>query len=207
MRNKPLLLAAAAAAAIAATPVATASAKDAQTHVMMLQLPGGGLARIQYTGDVAPRVTVMPQDEASMAFAPMPVFLDEAPFAALERISAQMDAQMAAMRQQMRKMWLPQSGEAIEAAMKNAPPGSQSYSMVSTFSGNGVCTHTMRVISTGNGKPKVEQSSSGDCSDTQKGVTSSDDAAAANTSSQAVAIKATSGNPPLLHDATVRQSL
>jgi hypothetical protein len=44
------------------------------------------------------------------------------------------------------------------------PPSGQSYSYVSTISGSGVCTQSVRIISRGDGSPpQVERHSSGNC--------------------------------------------
>jgi hypothetical protein len=52
----------------------------------------------------------------------------------------------------------------IEAALRNLPPGTQSYTMVSTWSGNGVCTQSVQITSPANGgQPRVVSNSSGNC--------------------------------------------
>lgn len=73
---------ASAAALIAAAP---AMARDPHADILAIQLPGGGMERIQYTGDSSPTVI--------FAQAPMaePDFVSEAAFAALDRISAAAD--------------------------------------------------------------------------------------------------------------------
>src|SRR3546814_16098846 len=78
------------AAAIATAGTATAAANH--NRVMTIDLPDGSLARIEYQGDVAPKVTVEP----AMRFAPVR-FADPAitaPFALFDRIAADMDRQM-----------------------------------------------------------------------------------------------------------------
>src|SRR5512146_3288267 len=114
-----------------------ALAQSPNTHVMTVQLPYGGTAQIRYTGDVAPQVTF---SEGPSALAPLPsMFGPASPFAALDRISAEMDQQMAAMfRQADRLAADARSGQLSEAALQSLPPGTQSYSFVSTMSGNGV---------------------------------------------------------------------
>ena len=50
------------------------------------------------------------------------------------------------------------------AALGNLPPGTESYSMVSTWSGNGVCAQSVEITSPANGgKPRVVSHSSGEC--------------------------------------------
>jgi hypothetical protein len=80
------------AATLAVGVVAPAMAGDGRVHVLTLQLPGGGVERIEYTGDVPPRLVVMPTSR--MVAVPM---MDVDPFATLNRISAMMDQQAAAM--------------------------------------------------------------------------------------------------------------
>jgi hypothetical protein len=44
------------------------------------------------------------------------------------------------------------------------PPGTASYTMVSTWSGNGVCTQSVEITTPANGgKPRVVSHSSGNC--------------------------------------------
>ena len=48
--------------------------------------------------------------------------------------------------------------------MRSPPAGSQSYSFVSTLSGNGVCVRSTQITASGNGAaPKVASHSSGNC--------------------------------------------
>jgi hypothetical protein len=87
-------------------------------------------------------------------------------FAALQQISVQMDRQMAAMLRQMSSAMplMPSAGPAMsKAALKAMPPGSASYSMVSTASGSNVCTRSVEITRQSNGKPHVVRHSSGNC--------------------------------------------
>ena len=45
-----------------------ATARDLNTHVMTVQLPGGGVAEIRYTGDLPPQVVLGPAPTALVAF-------------------------------------------------------------------------------------------------------------------------------------------
>ena len=47
-------------AAVATALAGTAIAASPQTHVLTVPLPDGAVARVQYAGDVPPRVTVDP---------------------------------------------------------------------------------------------------------------------------------------------------
>lgn len=136
-------------------------------HVMTIQLPGGGIGQIQYTGNVPPQVYISDAPVATAAFAPMPsLFGADSPFAMMERISADMDRQMATMLQQTAALSaMPLNNPAVtEAALRNLPPGTSSYTFVSTLSGNGVCTRSVEMTSSGNGAaPRVVSHTSGDC--------------------------------------------
>jgi hypothetical protein len=139
-------------AAILAVGVVTpAMAGDGRVHVLTLQLPGGGVEQIQYTGDVSPRVIFMPTSR--MVAMPM---MDVDPFVTLNRISALMDQQAAAMVREV---------ESLQGDMlPGLPRGASGYSFVSTMSGSGVCTRSVRITyNGGNAPPQMVSSSSGDC--------------------------------------------
>ena len=145
-----------------------ATAQSADTHVMTIRLPGGGIGEIHYVGDVPPRVVLNTEPASLAAFDPFPPFFGtDSPLAAMRRISAEMDQQMAAMlarAESLSAQARSASPEAIEAAFGNLPPGSRSYSFVSTMSGNGVCTRSVQITAQGNGAPpKVVSHSSGNC--------------------------------------------
>jgi hypothetical protein len=110
-----------------------AAAQEPATHVMTVPLPGGGIARITYTGDVAPRVAFEP--------APIPwtsAFGPYSPFAELERISAEMNREAAALFQQ------------IDSGQLAAGPG--------------YCMQSVQITSLGDGSPpKVVTHTSGNC--------------------------------------------
>ncbi len=81
------------------------------------------------------------------------------PFAQLERMSAMMDQQEAAMIRRVQAM-----AQAPMGAMPGLPPGASGYSFVSTMSGNGVCMRSVRITySGGNATPQMVSSTSGDC--------------------------------------------
>jgi hypothetical protein len=157
------LLAGVAAAAIGLS--GTALAQSANTHVMTVRLPNCGVAQIHYTGDVPPQVSVSEAPAALVGFTPMTSFWGpDSPFAAMERISAEIDRQMAAMlRQTDALMARANSGQPIEVAARNLPPGTQSYTFVSTMSGTGVCSQSVEITAQGNGPLRVVRHSSGNC--------------------------------------------
>ncbi|HUB84464.1 MAG TPA: hypothetical protein VL971_02140 [Rhizomicrobium sp.] len=146
MRTKTFLLAGIAAAAI----IGFAGLADAQApaiHTMTVQLPGGGLETIRYTGDVAPKIVVAP------AGMPMPAAFMPT-FTAFDQIAAQMDRQMDAMMYQMRAMpmmpmmSMPDMNQLMQAAARN---------------GGGFCAQSVSITSTGNGPAKVVRHMAGNC--------------------------------------------
>jgi hypothetical protein len=146
-----LVLAGLGAAAIAGAAVA--ASRD--SHVMNVALPDGSTARVEYVGDVAPRVTVVPGAVA--------------PFGMFDRSMFDMDRQIDAMMRQVDAMARAPMAVAGApgmnvAAYGNAPAGSQSVTVVSTSNGAKTCTRTTEVTSQGAGKaPKVVTNVSGDC--------------------------------------------
>ena len=161
------LLAGAAVVAVAGLS-GLAAARDLSTHVMTVQVPGGGIAEIRYTGDVPPQVVFSPAPTALGAFMPPGAFLGPAsPFATLDRISAAMDREAASLMRQAEMLATAPaftSHQPTEMALGNLPPGTESYSMVSTWSGNGVCTQSVEITSPANGgKPRVVSHRSGNC--------------------------------------------
>ncbi len=152
-------------AAVALGLAAAAQAQTPQIHVMTVRMPDGGAAQIRYTGNVAPRISFSEAPAPVDVFAPMPtLFGRDSPFAMLDRISAEMDRQAAAMFRQANALAADaQSGQLTEAALRNLPPGSQSYTFVSTMSGNGVCSQSVEITREGNGPPRVVRHSSGNC--------------------------------------------
>ncbi len=162
---KPLVLAGLAAVGVAGyAAFARAGTPDVQT--MTVQLPGGGIEEIEYTGDAPPQVSLMPA---------VPAVSDEIanPFAALQQISAELDQQAAAMMNAMDAMAagaMGQPGPLVPASFGPMPPGSTSYSFISSVSGGsgGACMQSLQITAMGNGQaPQVLSRTSGDCSDGQ----------------------------------------
>jgi hypothetical protein len=156
-RFSRFLLGAAGIAALAGA----AYAADREAHVLKVMLPDGSVEQIHYTGDVAPRVVLVPAARA------MPVaFVD--PFAEMERAFAEMDARADAMLRQaaMMQAAAPAAGAQLDtAALKTLPPGTVSYSFTSYSSGDGkACSQSVQVTALEAGKaPKVVRQDSGDC--------------------------------------------
>ncbi|HEX2150722.1 MAG TPA: hypothetical protein VHG31_01835 [Stellaceae bacterium] len=154
-------------AGIAAIGIAISGVASAQNaHVMTVPIPGGGVAQIRYVGDVPPQIVFVPAPAAFEGWMPVSsVFGYASPFAMLDRIAAEMDRRAAAMFRYAEAMTdRANAGGFADAAFGAMPLGSQSYSYVSTISGNGVCTQSIRITSRGDGAPpRVERHSSGNC--------------------------------------------
>ncbi len=66
---------------------------------------------------------------------------------------------------------MPGPGQPLQIDMTKLPPGTQSYSFVSTLSPSGVCSQSTEIIAKGPGqKPQVITHSAGNCSATGAGA-------------------------------------
>jgi hypothetical protein len=148
-----------------------------------LQLPDGATERINYAGDVAPQVSISP---AQVAPAAAPQTMDRAfgpqsPFALMQQIAAQMDRDAGAMMRQMQEIAaqpLAGPGQPIQIDLTKLPPGTQSYSFLSTLSPSGVCSQSTEIIAKGPGqKVQVIRHRSGNCGAAASGGTSTNIAA------------------------------
>jgi hypothetical protein len=151
-------------AGIAAVAVAGfsgwAHAQSAQLHVMTVRLPGGGVEQIEYTGNIPPQVSV---STGRAAVAAMPtLFGSNSPFAEMDRISAEMNRQAAALFRETAAI-ADNPNLFTRTNLANMPAGSESYTFVSTASPGGVCEESMQIIATGNGRPRIVRHTSGDC--------------------------------------------
>jgi len=176
-------------ASVAALGIAVSGVASAQnTHVMSVTVPGGGVAQIRYVGpsgftNMPPQIVLAPAPEAFGAWMPVssmfaPGFGPASPFAMMDRIAAEMDRRAAAMFRYAEAMTArADAGGVIETAVGAMPSGmmlsaampfgGESYSFISTISGNGVCRQSVRIISRGGGtEPVVERHSSGNCGST-----------------------------------------
>ena len=186
----PLLIGAAAVAAIGLAGAAMAEIKH--NHVMQVRLPDGTLEEIQYAGDTPPVVRLQPGWAPIVDAWPVDVFgAAESRFAALKRLSAQMDREAAALFEQARSMPDPLiggPGGLTQADLGTAPPGMSGYSVVSTVSGGRVCTRTVRYgPSAKSGRLTAVTQVSGDCDSPEK----------ASPSSQAVSAPEATSRPML----------
>ena len=141
--------------AVTLTGAAVAASRD--THTMTVPLPDGSSVRVDYVGNVAPKVSVTPA----------PLSGPFAPFGMFDRSAFDMQRQIDAMMRQINEMArAPVAGAPglNVAAYGNAPVGSSSVTVVSTSNGAKTCTRTTEVTAQGAGKPpKVVSKVSGDC--------------------------------------------
>ena len=158
-KSRTWLIAGAAALALAGT---TAIASAQAVHQLTVQLPGGGVEHIRYTGDAKPVVVMLPADPFAAAFA-QPFWPSQA-FAQMDQISAQMDRQMKAMLTEARAMQSAAQSGVLNASFGNLPRGTVQYTQISTWTGNGMCTRTVRMMEPqSGGKLQTVSSTSGDC--------------------------------------------
>jgi hypothetical protein len=149
-----------AAAALAGTAVAAAP----KTHVMNVPLPDGSVARVEYVGDVAPKVTVAPRPFADAAG---PWAMSFPSFASFDRMIADMQRRSDEMIRQAQQIARQPAGAApYIASYGNLPAGQTSTTVVSVSNNGATCTRTTEVVSQGPGKPpKVTSNTSGQCGD------------------------------------------
>jgi hypothetical protein len=148
-----------------------AAAQSKNVHVMTVRLPDGSLEQIRYQGDAVPQIRLEAEPAAFAVLAPSAD--GWSPFAELERISAGMDREAAAMLQDAQAgpaLGLYGANGPIPVAFGRLPPGASGFSMVSTSSGDGVCTRSVQYRSLGDGKaPQVVAHASGDCGGSASG--------------------------------------
>ena len=141
----------------AITLAGAAAAASRDTHILNVPLPDGSTARVEYVGNVAPKVTVTPA----------PLTAGFPAFGMFDRSMADMQRQIDAMIRQANELAThPVAGVPglNVAAYGNAPAGAQSVTVVSNSNGAKTCTRTNEVTSQGAGKPpKVVTNVSGDC--------------------------------------------
>ena len=156
-----------AAAVLAAAGLARASAGElAKTHILTVRLPDGSIEQIRYAGDRPPRISF--SEEPAPLLSPLFVsFGPDSPFAVLDRMSAEMDREAAALWNETARLsdfalW--PSGALTEADFGALPPGARGVSIDSTLSGGHVCTRTFEYFaSPQGGRPRVVTRTSGDC--------------------------------------------
>jgi hypothetical protein len=146
-------------AAVAATP---------KTHSMDVTLPDGSVAHIEYAGDVAPKVTIVPR---STVAADAPWGMAFPSFAGFDRMFEQMQRQSQEMIRRAQEMQRrPGVAAPYIASFGDMPAGeSSSTTVVSVSNGGATCTRTTQMVSQGAGKPpKVTSNVSGQCGDSRQ---------------------------------------
>ncbi|HWA31113.1 MAG TPA: hypothetical protein VG867_08440 [Rhizomicrobium sp.] len=165
MRKLPFLLLAGA----VALGGSAAYAASNDVHHMTLRMPDGGIAQIEYTGNVAPKISVAPMTQADFdAFAPRVSLMPIADFAqmqvAMDRQMSAMFQQIDAMNAQMAQAFAHANGP-IEATLHGLPQGSSNTTtLISMANGGNFCERSMEV-SIVNGKRSVTRQQSGNCGD------------------------------------------
>jgi hypothetical protein len=166
-RIRNLFLVGAAAAAVAAAGAAgAAAAQIVKYHELNVQSPDGAVAHIRYAGDRPPQVRfdeMATPTALDQAFAGSP--FSGSPFGDLERISAAMDQQAAALFDMANgpDMFADASPGALQASLARLPAGTEGYSVFSVSSGGKTCTEQMRYGYDGQGKLQVQRVASGAC--------------------------------------------
>ena len=157
MRKLRTTILASVAALIAA---GAAQAATAETRRMNVALPDGSIAQIEYTGEVAPRVSVVPaRAHTVIAFAP---------FAGFERIMAEREARHRAIMLQMaaleRAAAQAAASEPRQFTLVGDLPAGVSFTYVSSTTDANGCTRTVEYRSRGSGaEPKITRASAGNC--------------------------------------------
>jgi hypothetical protein len=146
------------AAALVLAGAAYAATLAPAMHTMTVTMPGGDTATISYSGNVAPKVRIGSAPEMA-AFRGAP-----SPFAALERISAEMDRQMWQLERQADLMAMPlwNTNPLFNATLQGVPAGSSAYSVMAV-SGGSFCMRSMQVTSGAHGKPHIVSRTVGNC--------------------------------------------
>jgi hypothetical protein len=140
----------------------TAFAAAPKTHVMNVPLPDGSTARVEYVGDVAPKVTIGPPAVANAGDRWGMMFPS---FAGFDQMFEEINRQSQEMMRHAQQMARQPAGAApYIASYGDMPAGGTSTTVVSVSNGGATCTRTTQVVSQGAGKPpKVTTNVSGQC--------------------------------------------
>jgi hypothetical protein len=152
---------------LAAAGLAGASASElARTHVLTVRLPDGSIEQIRYLGDRPPQIR-WTQDPAPLFWPGIERMDMNSPFAALDRVSAEMDREAQALLNQTADLRDSAIGFPDPLALIDSgrlAPGARSFSVVSTLSGGHMCTRSVEVFpSPDGGRPRIVMRTSGDC--------------------------------------------
>ena len=158
--QKPVLKMLAGAALLAASGSAAAGQP---TRTMEIPLANGSGVLVEYEGKVAPRVRVVPAEDASLS---LPAW--QVPgHAELDRLFALMSRRHSELMRRM-DMLARHQGAGLPAinlaSVGQAPAGTSSVSVVTVSNAGTTCTRTTNVVSQGAGQPpRVTSRVSGDC--------------------------------------------
>ncbi len=158
---------------LAAAGLAGASAGElARTHVLTIRLPDGSVEQIRYLGDRPPQIHFT-QDPAPLLWPGFERVDMNSPFAALDRMSAEMDRDAQALLNETADLQASAFGFPDPLALIDSgrlAPGARSVSVVSTLSGGHVCTRSVEVYaSPEGGRPRIVTRTSGDCGGSARG--------------------------------------
>jgi len=167
------------AAALSVAGACAAQAATADLHTMLVSLPDGNVAQVQYQGAIAPRIAIQPVAAIEAAVDPAAdeqALMAADPFAHMALVSAMLDQQAEAMMQQaalMQRAAMAQAAAApasgapgmTVAGMTNLPKGVHMTYVSSTTDASG-CTRTVSYSSDGGAQaaPRVTQAASDSCS-------------------------------------------
>lgn len=144
--------------------LAFGSAAAAQTvHHMTIRLPDGAVEQIEYTGNVPPRVEIVPATTLDSGLGPFWASSDPV-FAQVQQITAAMDREADAMLRQAAAMLAQPANQMWRIDSRNLPPGTQSYSFTEVLGPSGTCSQSMTISPGPDGRPHVVTHQSGNCS-------------------------------------------
>jgi hypothetical protein len=150
---------------IAATALfATGIAVAATRHVMNVPLADGAVARVEYEGEVAPRVTIV----AAARPASAPVAITD-PFAEMDAMFAAMEGRQAAMMREIAALQAQAQTDPASPVRQisagDGAPAAGAYSFVlTTTTSSGGCGHSVEVNQQAGAAPQRIERSFGDCS-------------------------------------------
>jgi hypothetical protein len=129
-------------------------------HVLTVRLPNGQMEQVRYTGAMPPTITLAPDVAPSS-------YVLGSPFAMLERMSADMDRQAAALFQALDTqpaLGAERFGPAQGAEGFGPAQGAEGFGIVPALAGPGVCSRSVQITFMGNGQaPHVVSRTAGDC--------------------------------------------
>ena len=151
MRKLPIFLTA---GALALAGTAAFASGGPNLHTMTLKLPDGGVAKIEYSGDIPPKVDIQSGGPTNVS----------AGFPEFTKIEAAMDRQMDDMLRQARIMMAaPMLPNTPFRMSLGGAPGDDSRWFVSTANGHDFCARSVEVTVI-NGKRSVRSHTVGNCS-------------------------------------------